>query len=156
LALLDHPTRGLEPSQAAQDFWGKFVGSGFLDCVNQQVWKFLRERKSPGARLPERPLPFRGFLHEYAKASWDATGGTAASAQWADGMTDHYDTVPHCAVTLCLTGDGDDRALYWVRHGARRHLHLDAGDIAILARGVLHGVERVARQEARMVVVLFY
>ena len=71
-------------------------------------------------------------------------------------MTDHYDIVPHCAVTLCLSGDGDAPGLYWCRNGERRPLHLDAGDIAILARGVLHGVERVARREPRLVLVLFY
>jgi hypothetical protein len=35
-------------------------------------------------------------------------------------MTDHYDIVPHCAVTVCLTGDGAAPGLYWCRQGTSR------------------------------------
>jgi hypothetical protein len=46
--------------------------------------------------------PHRAFFHLYAEESVDATGGTAASATRGDGMTDHYDIVPHCAVVAML------------------------------------------------------
>jgi hypothetical protein len=154
LVLYERPARGPKPTRAAGAFWETFVKSGCLDRLTEQVQDFLRERQSPEDLLPSSP--FMAFLIKYAEESGDATGGTAASAQWGEGLKEHYDTVPHCAVTLSLTGDGDAPGLYWICHGERRELHLDAGDIAILARGVLHGVERIVREEARMVVVLFY
>jgi hypothetical protein len=154
LVLYERPARGPKPTRAAGAFWETFVKSGCLDRLTEQVQDFLRERQSPEDLLPSSP--FMAFLIKYAEESGDATGGTAASAQWGEGLKEHYDTVPHCAVTLSLTGDGDAPGLYWICHGERRELHLDAGDIAILARGVLHGVERIVRKEARMVVVLFY
>jgi hypothetical protein len=154
LTLYEKPRRGPEPSPLARAWWATFVQSGCLACVTAQVEAFLRARKSPVALLPK--LPSRAFFHLYAEESGDATGGTAASATRGDGMADHYDIVPHCAVTVCLTGDGAAPGLYWCRQGVRHQLHLDAGDIAIIARGVLHGVKRVARKEARLVLVLFY
>jgi hypothetical protein len=154
MTLYEHPRRGPEPSPLARAWWATFVGSGCLDRVTAQVWEFLRARKSPVALFPK--FPHRVFFHWYAAESGDATGCAAASTTRGDGMTDHYDIVPHCAVTVCLTGDGAAPGLYWCRQGARHQLHLDAGDIAIIARGVLHGVERVARKEARLVLVLFY
>jgi hypothetical protein len=154
LTLYEHPRRGPEPSPLARAWWATFVQSGCLARVTAQVRAFLRARKSPVALLPDEP--HRVFFHLYDEESGNATDGTAASATRGDGMTDHYDIVPHCAVTVCLTGDGAAPGLYWCRQGARHQLHLDAGDIAIIARGVLHGVERVARKEARLVLVLFY
>jgi hypothetical protein len=154
LTLYEHPRRGPEPSPLARAWWATFVQSGCLARVTAQVRAFLRARKSPVALLPDEP--HRVFFHLYDEESGNATDGTAASATRGDGMTDHYDIVPHCAVTVCLTGDGAAPGLYWCRQGARHQLHLDAGDIAIIARGVLHGVARVARKEARLVLVLFY
>ena len=75
---------------------------------------------------------------------------------------------PHCAVSLSLrlTGDGGQPAglYYWIYGGHdsddsdKREPPLQAGDITILARGVLHGVRRVARkgQPERLVMVFFY
>ena len=146
MTLHEDPVRGPKPSAAALGFWEVFVEDGCLERLNERVREFLRARDSPVDLLPGKP--HRAFIHSYANASGDATGG--------DGMTDHYDIVPHCAVTLCLSGDGDAPGLYWCRNRERRPLHLGAGDIAILARGVLHGVERVARREPRLVLVLFY
>ncbi len=137
------------PGRAARAFWKEFVKQGCLERLTKQVHQFLLARKSPPALLPA--TPWRVNLLRYAAEG----GGTAAFAQ-QQGMTDHYDMTTHCAVTLCLTGDGDEPGLHWTCHGERRPLRLDAGDIAILASGVLHGVARVARKEARVVVILFF
>jgi hypothetical protein len=141
------------PGRAARAFWNTFVKEGCLERLTKQVHQFLLARKSPPALLPE--TPWRVNLLHYAAEGGVESGGTAAFAQ-QQGMTDHYDMTTHCAVTLCLTGDGDEPGLHWICHRERRPLRLDAGDIAILARGVLHGVARVARKEARVVVILFY
>ena len=137
------------PAPAAGAFWKLFVETGCLGRVTEQVNKFLIARKSPQELLPQ--YPWRVTLILYAAEGGVETGGTAAALEQEQGMTDHYDMTPHCAVTLSLTGDGDAPGLYWSCHRERRPLHLDAGDIAILARGVLHGVSRVERKKARVV-----
>ena len=100
LTLYEKPRRGPEPSPLARAWWETFVKSGCLARVTAQVEAFLRARKSPVALLPK--FPSRAFFHLYAAESGDATGGTAASATRGDGMTDHYDIVPHCAVVAML------------------------------------------------------
>ena len=148
LVLYERPgERAAEPSFAARKFWELFVAEGCLERLTGQVKEFLTARNSPAALLPA--FPWRVIL-----ARFDDTGGEEL-AQF-QGMNAHYDMTPHCAVSLSLTGDGGQPGLYWICHNERHELALNAGDIAILARGVLHGVFKVARKGQRLVVVFFY
>ena len=148
LVLYEGPgRRAAKPSRAARKFWEMFVAEGCLKRLQVQVHEFLKARNSPAELLPDSP--WRVNLARY-----DDTGGEEL-AQF-QGMNDHYDMTPHCAVSLSLTGDGGQPGLYWICHNERQDLALNAGDIAILARGVLHGVCKVARKGQRLVMVLFY
>ena len=147
LVLYERPgDRAAEPSPAAEQFWRLFVAEGCLERLTAKVQDFLRARKSPRELLPD--APWRVNL-----AGFDDRGGDLAQFQ---GMNAHYDLTPHCAVSLSLTGDGEQPGLYWICGTETHQLHLNAGDIAILARGVLHGVCRVAREGQRLVMVFFY
>ena len=89
-----------------------------------------------------------------------------ADKEHVSGLETHTDNSGIAAAVISLTGDGGKPGLYWVRdketgRGEKRKLEqfqlpLEAGDVALIHRGCIHGVHFAKRTVPRITLNAFF